>query len=130
MKKEPIISTKAPSAIGPYSQGIKSNQFVFTSGQLPVNSKTGQIPEGIEAQTRQSLENIKAVLEAAESGMENIVKVLIFLKDMNDFAKMNEIYAQFFTGIFPARSCVQAARLPKDALIEIEAIATIYKERK
>ena len=125
MKKEPIISTRAPAAIGPYSQGIKSNALVFTSGQLPIDSKTGQMPDGIEAQTTQSLENVKAILEAAKTSMENVVKVLIFLKDMNDFAKMNEVYAQFFTGVFPARSCVQAARLPKDALVEIEAIATI-----
>ena len=125
MKKEQITSPKAPAAIGPYSQGIKLNQFVFTSGQLPIDSKTGQMPEGIEAQTKQSLENIKAILEAAGTNMENVAKVLIFLKDMNDFSKMNEIYAKFFTGIFPSRSCVQAARLPKDALIEIEAIAII-----
>ena len=122
---EPVISPKAPAAIGPYSQGIKSSHLVFTSGQLPINTKTGQMPEGIEAQTRQSLENVEAILEAAETSMENVVKVLIFLKDMNDFAKMNEIYTQFFTGVFPARSCVQAARLPKDALVEIEAIAAI-----
>lgn len=124
MKKEPILSLKAPAVIGPYSQGIKSSQLVFTSGQLPINTKTGQMPEGIEAQTRQSLENVKAILEAAKTDMENVVKVLIFLKDMNDFAKMNEVYTQFFTGVFPARSCVQAARLPKDALVEIEVIAT------
>ena len=125
MKKEAITSTRAPAAIGPYSQGIKSDQLVFTSGQLPINSATGKIPEGIEAQTKQSLENVRAVLEAAGTSMKNVVKILIFLKDMNDFAKMNEVYAQFFTGVFPARSCVQAARLPKDALVEIEAIATI-----
>jgi len=125
MKKEPITSTRAPAAIGPYSQGIKSSQLVFTSGQLPIDTKTGQMTEGIEAQTAQSLENIKAILEAAETGMENVIKVLIFLKDMNDFAKMNEVYSRFFTGVFPARSCVEAARLPKDALVEIEAIATI-----
>ncbi len=125
MKNESITSSKAPTAIGPYSQGIKSNRLVFTSGQLPIDPKTGQMPEGIEAQTAQSLKNIKAILEAAETKMENVVKVLIFLKDMNDFSKMNDVYAKFFTGIFPARSCVQAARLPKDALVEIEAIATI-----
>jgi 2-iminobutanoate/2-iminopropanoate deaminase len=124
LKKEQITSTKAPAAIGPYSQGIKSNKLVFTSGQLPINPTTGQILDGIEAQTRQSLENVKAILEAAGTSMENVTKVLIFLKDMNDFAKMNEIYAQFFKGVFPARSCVQAARLPKDALVEIEVIAT------
>lgn len=125
MKKKQIISTQAPAAIGPYSQGIKSNQLVFTSGQLPINSTTGQMPEGIEAQTIQALENVKSILEAAETNMGNVVKVLIFLKDMNDFAKMNEGYAKFFTGVFPARSCVQVARLPKDALVEIETIAVI-----
>lgn len=125
MKKEIITTIKAPAAIGPYSQGIKQNQMIFTSGQLPINSKTGQIPEGIEAQAKQSLENVKAVLEAGGSSMENVIKVLIFLKDMNDFTKMNDVYAKFFTKAFPARSCVQVARLPKDALIEIEAIAII-----
>ena len=125
MKKETITSTRAPAAIGPYSQGIKSNRLVFTSGQLPIDPKTGQMPEGIEAQTAQSLENVKAIIEAAETNMENVVKVLIFLKDMNDLVKMNEVYSRFFRGTCPARSCVQAARLPKDALVEIEAIAVI-----
>ena len=125
MKKEQVTTTKAPAAVGPYSQGIKLNHMIFTSGQLPIDVKTGQMPDGIEAQAKQSLENVKAILEDAGTCMGNVVKVLIFLKDMNDFAKMNEVYSKNFTGVFPARSCVQAARLPKDALIEIEAIAII-----
>lgn len=118
-----VVPEKAPKAVGPYSQGIAVGGFVFTSGQLPLDPATGTMPEGIEAQAKQSLNNVKAVLEAAGSGMGKVVKVTIFLKDMNDFAKVNEIYATYFSKDYPARSCVQVARIPRDALVEIEAIA-------
>ena len=124
MKK--IVSTgNAPSAIGPYSQGIATDELVFTSGQLGLDPATGDFaPGGIEAQTRQSLANVKAVLEAAGSGLDKVVKTTVFLKDMNDFAAMNKVYAEFFgEGGCPARSAVQVARLPKDGLVEIEAVA-------
>lgn len=120
-----VISTdKAPAAIGPYSQAIEVNGMVFTSGQIPVNPATGEIAATVEEQAEQALKNVAAVLAAAGTGMENVVKTVVFIKDMNDFAKINEIYAKFFTGAFPARSCVEVARLPKDVLIEVEAIAT------
>ncbi len=123
MKK--VISTdKAPTAIGPYSQAIEVNGMVFTSGAIPVDPATGQIPEGVEAQAEQALRNVEALLEASGTGMENVVKTTVFIKDMNDFAKINEIYAKHFTGAYPARSCVEVARLPKDVLLEIETIAT------
>jgi len=125
MNKIQISTTNAPAAIGPYSQGIKAGSMVFTSGQLPIDPKTSQMPEGIEAQTRVSLENVKAILEAAGTKLENVAKIMIFLKDMNDFARMNEVYTKFFSGVYPARSCYQVARLPKDALVEIEATAII-----
>ena len=125
MERKVISTDRAPGAIGPYSQGIKIESLVYTSGQLPVNPETGEIPKEIEAQTRQSLENVKAVLEAGGSCMKNTVKLLIFIKDMNDFVKMNEVYGQFFKENYPARSCVEVARLPKDALIEIEAIGIV-----
>ncbi len=125
MKRTVISTDNAPGAIGPYSQGIKIGNLVYTSGQIPVNPETGEVPEGIEAQARQSLENVKAVLEAGGSSIKNAVKLLIFIKDMNDFAKLNEVYGQFFTENYPARSCVEAARLPKDVLVEIEAIGLV-----
>ena len=121
-----IVSTvNAPSAIGPYSQGIATDTLVFTSGQLGLDPATGDFaPGGIEAQTRQSLANVKAVLEAAGSGLDMVIKTTVFLKDMNDFAAMNKVYAEFFgEGGCPARSAVQVARLPKDGLVEIEAVA-------
>ena len=117
-----IAPEKAPKAVGPYSQGITAGDFVFTSGQLPLNPDTNKFPEGIEAQAKQSLDNLKAVLEAGGSSLDKTVKVTIFLKDLNDFGKVNEIYGTYFTGTPPARSCVQVARIPRDALIEIEAI--------
>jgi 2-iminobutanoate/2-iminopropanoate deaminase len=123
MNKKVLSTDKAPGAIGPYSQGISIGNMVFTSGQIPINPVTGQMPEGIEEQTRQSLENVKAILEAENLGMTNVIKTTVFLSDMNNFVKMNEVYKEFFTGDFPARSAVQVARLPKDALVEIEAIA-------
>ncbi len=122
MKK--VVSTdKAPAAIGPYSQGMVVGDLVFTSGQLPVDMATGQFPESIEEQTHHSLTNLKAVLEAAGTSMDKVVKVTVFLKDMNDFAKVNGVYEKFFGSEPPCRSAVEVARLPKDAGIEIEAIA-------
>ena len=123
--KQAISTEKAPSAIGPYSQGIKAGNLVITSGQLPLDPATGAFPEGIEAQTRQSLTNCKAVLEAAGATMADVIKTTVFLSDMNDFAAMNGVYATFFEGACPARSAVQVARLPKDALVEIECIAAL-----
>lgn len=123
MKK--IISTaKAPATIGPYSQATEWNGLVITSGQLPIDPATGVFPEGIQAQTRQSLTNVKTILEQAGAAMDNVLKTTVFLSDMNNFAAMNEVYAEFFTeGQFPSRSAVEVARLPKDALVEIEVIA-------
>lgn len=125
MNKEIISTEKAPAALGPYSQGMKIGEFVFTSGQIPINPATGELVTEIQAATAQSLENVKAVLEQAGSSLDKVVKVGIFLNDMNDFAAVNEVYAKYFTKLEPARSCVQVARLPKDSVIEIEAIATI-----
>lgn len=122
MKK--VISTnQAPAAIGPYSQAVEVNGMVYTSGQLPVNPATGEIPDGIKAQAEQVMTNVKKLLEAAGTGMGNVVKTTVFIKDMNDFTAINEIYAAYFEGDCPARSCVEVARLPKDVLIEMEAIA-------
>ena len=124
MKK--VISTaKAPSAIGPYSQAIDVNGFVYTSGQIPINPATGTIVEGgIKEQTRQSLLNVRAVLEEAELTMAHVVKTTVFMADMNDFADMNCVYAEFFAEPFPARSAVAVKSLPKGALLEIEVVAT------
>ena len=123
MKK--VISTdKAPAAIGPYSQAIEVNRMVYTSGVIPVNPATGEIPSGVEAQAEQAFSNMAALLVAAGTDMASVVKTTVFIKEMNDFAKINEIYAKYFTGTFPARSCVEVARLPKDVLLEVEAIAT------
>lgn len=120
-----IQTEKAPAAIGPYSQAIDSGAgLVFVSGQLPVDPATGAFPEGgVQAQTRQTLTNAKSILEAAGLGMQNVVKTTVFLADMADFAAMNEIYAQFFSAPFPARSAVAVKTLPKGALLEIECIA-------
>ncbi len=124
--KKIIATTNAPAAIGPYSQGIQIGSLVYTSGQIPVDPATGVMPATIEEQTRTSLSNVKAILEQAGSGMDKVIKTTVFLKDMNDFAAMNEVYKSFFEeGSFPARSAVQVARLPKDALVEIEAVAEV-----
>ena len=124
MEKEIIISKKVPVAIGPYSPALKIGNLVFASGQLPIDLINGEIVKGeIETQARRSLENLKAVLESYSIGMENVVKTTIFLKDMNNFSRINKIYSEYFTDQFPARSCVEVSRLPKDADIEIEAIA-------
>lgn len=122
-----VVSTKkAPAAIGPYAQANIVGNFVFTSGQVPLDPETGALAEGgIEAQTRQSLLNVKAVLEEAGSSMNKVIKTTCFLQNMDDFAKMNEVYASFFEGDYPSRSAFQVGKLPKDALIEIEAIAYI-----
>lgn len=120
-----IISTsQAPAAIGPYAQAVEANGLVITSGQLPIDPATGSFPEGIQAQTRQSLTNVKAILTQAGTDMDHVLKTTVFLSDMNNFAAMNEVYATFFTeGSYPSRSAVEVARLPKDALVEIEVIA-------
>ena len=119
-----IISTNnAPAAIGPYSQAVEVNGRVFTSGQIPVNPATGEIPEGIEAQAEQVMVNVKNLLEAAGTSMENVIKTTVFIKDMNDFGTINGIYSKYFEKDCPARSCVEVARLPKDVLMEMEAIA-------
>lgn len=119
-----VATDKAPAAIGPYAQANIIGDLVITSGQIPIDPATGNLVEGdIEAQTKQVLENLKAVLEAAGSGLDKIVKTTCFMDNMNDFAKMNEVYASFFSGDYPSRSAVEVAKLPKGALIEIEAIA-------
>ncbi|GAA0717458.1 RidA family protein [Clostridium malenominatum] len=123
MNKKIICSKNAPAAIGPYSQGVKFSNLVFVSGQLPVNSVTGEIPNSIEDQTKQSLENVIAVLKEEGLTLKDVVKTTVFLKDLENFLKVNEIYGQYFEGFYPARSCVEVARLPKDAQIEIEVIA-------
>jgi len=123
MKK--VISTdKAPQAIGPYSQAIEFNNMVYTSGVIPVNPATNELVTGsIEEQAEQAIGNLAALLKEAGSSVEQVIKTTVFIKDMNDFGKVNEIYARYFTKDCPARSCVEVARLPKDVLIEIEAIA-------
>lgn len=123
--KQVISTNEAPSAIGPYSQAVKAGNILITSGQLPIDPATGVFPEGIAAQTRQSLTNCRVILESAGLSMANVIKTTVFLKDMNDFQAMNEVYATFFAGDFPARSAVEVARLPKDALVEIECIAAL-----
>lgn len=121
-----IATEKATAAIGPYSQANKFGNLVITSGQLPIDMVTGAFPEGIEAQTKASLENVKTILENAGSSMDKVLKTTVFLKDINDFAAMNGVYATFFSeGSYPSRSAIEVARLPKDALVEIEAIAYV-----
>lgn len=125
MKKE-VKTSNAPSAIGPYSQGIVADGFVFVSGQIPIVPATGELNTGaLEDQARQVLNNLKAVLEAAGSSMDDVVKTTVFLQDMNDFSRMNAVYGEFFKAPFPSRAAVQVARLPRDVKIEIEAIARI-----
>jgi len=123
MKKE-VKTDKAPKAIGPYSQGIVANGFVFASGQIPIVPATGELNVGtIEEQARQVLSNLGAVLEAAGSSLNDVVKATVFLQDMNDFSRMNAVYQEFFQAPYPARAAVQVARLPRDVKIEIEAVA-------
>ncbi len=123
MKKENVQTADAPAPVGPYSQAVKAGNTLYCSGQIPLNPSTGAIPDGIEAQTRQVLANLEAVLKAGGADFSNVVKTTVFLKDMNDFPAMNAVYAQSFTGAAPARSTVQVSRLPKDVLVEIDAIA-------
>ncbi len=124
MEKISISSTKAPKAIGPYSIGIKAGSLIFLSGQIPINPATGELVSGsIEEQAERVLTNIKGILEENGLSMDNIVKVTVFLADMNDFQKMNDVYSKFFKAPYPARSAVQVARLPRDVKIEIEVIA-------
>ncbi len=124
--KNVISTTKAPAAIGPYSQAVRVGNLVYTSGQIPINPATGVFAEGgIKEQTRQSLLNVKAILEAAGLTMNDVVKTTVFMADMNDFADMNAVYAEFFSEPFPARSAVAVKALPKGALVEIEVVAGV-----
>lgn len=126
MAKQILTSEQAPKAIGPYSAGIRAGNLIFTAGQLGMDPATGKfVSAEISAQTRQALKNLQAVLEAGGASLENVVKVTVFLRDMDDFSAMNEVYAEFFSQNPPARSAVQVARLPKDAAVEIEAIAVV-----
>ncbi len=121
---EIIATDKAPAALGPYSQAIRSGGMIYCSGQIPINPATGAIEATtIEAQTAQAISNLKNVLEAAGSSLAKVVKTIVFIKDMNDFAALNKVYAELFGATKPARSCVEVARLPKDVLVEIECIA-------
>ena len=126
MSKEILSSKNAPAAIGPYSQAVKVGNLLFSSGQIPLDPNTGElVSSDVQAATVRVLENIKGILEAAGTNFENVIKTVVFLKDMEDFAAVNEIYAKYFTDKQPARSCVQVAKLPKDALVEIEVIAVV-----
>ena len=121
-----ISTTKAPAAIGPYSQAVLVNGMLFTSGVIPIDPETNTLVQGeVEVQARQAIGNLKNLIEASGSAMDKVVKTTVFIKNMNDFGKINDIYKEFFTNDFPARSCVEVARLPKDVLIEIEAIAVV-----
>lgn len=125
MGKESIHTEKAPAAVGPYSQGVKVGDLVFVSGQMPVDSKTGGIVEGdITAKAKKCMENVLAILAEAGMTADNIVKATIFLTDLGDFGQVNEVYASFFKDSYPARSCVEVSRLPKDVTVEIEVIAS------
>jgi 2-iminobutanoate/2-iminopropanoate deaminase len=125
MTKQLIDTNEAPKAIGPYAQGVRAGGLIFASGQLPVNPETNELVEDIKGATKQSLENLKAIMTSAGASLSNIVKVTVFLRDMNNFNEMNEVYATYFPSNPPARSTIQVARLPKDAIVEIEAIAAI-----
>lgn len=126
--KKTIYTKNAPEPIGPYSQGIVSHSYVFTAGQIAIDPATGQLVQGdIKEQTRQVLKNIRAILEAAGASIDSVVKTTVFLKDMNEFLTMNEVYGEFFKESKPARSTVQVSRLPRDVNVEIEAIASIAK---
>lgn len=121
--KKAINANNAPAAVGPYVHAVEAGEMIFTSGQLGLDPVTGELPEGVEAQTHQSLKNLGAVLQAAGSDFDHVVKTTVFLDDIGDFAAVNTIYAEYFKGEVPARSCVEVAKLPKGGLIEIEAIA-------
>lgn len=123
--KEEISTKKAPGAIGPYSQAVKAGAFVYVSGQLPINAATGEMPADIKAQTAQSIENIKAILEEAGGSLDNVVKTTVLLADMSLFGPMNEVYGEYFKAVYPARAAFAVKELPKQALVEIEAVAFI-----
>ena len=123
MKKEIIMAQNAPAAVGPYVHAVKAGDLIFTSGQLGLNPENGTLLEGVEAQTQQSIKNLECVLKASGYSLSDVVKTTVFLADINDFGKVNEIYAKYFTGETPARSCVQVAALPKNGLVEIECVA-------
>lgn len=126
MQKNIIKTDLAPAAIGPYSQAVKAGNLLFVSGQIPINPQTGNlVTEGIEAETEQVLKNIGAILQAAGAEMHNVVKATIFIKNMDDFAKINAVYARYFTGDYPARETVEVSRLPKDVNVEISVIALL-----
>ena len=127
MEKQIIATSLAPSAIGPYSQGVRSGSMIFVSGQIAIDPSTGQLidDKNIQGQTRRVLQNLLAVVDAAGGSAGNVVKTTVFLRDMNDFAEMNAVYSEFFTSSPPARSTVQAARLPRDVSVEIDCIAVI-----
>jgi 2-iminobutanoate/2-iminopropanoate deaminase len=127
MEKNPVTTDRAPKAIGPYSQGMATSQgFVFTAGQIPIDPATGEIPgSDIATQTRQVLENVKAVLEAGGSGLASVIKTTVFMKDLGEFAAMNEVYATYFRESPPARSTVEVSRLPRDVRVEIEAVGIV-----
>lgn len=120
--KKVIATDQAPAAIGPYSQAIEVGNLVFTSGVIPVNPATGEIPEGSAAQAEQAFTNLKNLVEASGTTMDKVIKTVVFIKKMNDFGAINEVYAKFFPEPYPARSCVEVARLPKDVMLEVEAI--------
>lgn len=124
MKKE-ISTSNAPGAIGPYSQAVQAGNLIFVSGQLPINPATGEMPSDITGQTEQSIANLKSILEAAGASLDNVVKTTVFLADMSLFAPMNEVYAQHFQKVYPARCAFAVKELPKQAMVEIEAIATL-----
>ncbi|WP_281350137.1 RidA family protein [Alkalibaculum sporogenes] len=129
MNSQAINTKDAPQAIGPYSQGIKFGQLIYTSGQIPLDPTNGEVvSEKLEIQTVQVLENLKNVLEAGGSGLENVIKTTVFIKNMDDFSTINKIYAEYFPNNLPARSCVEVSRLPMGVLIEIEAVASINEE--
>ena len=124
--KQILNSSKAPGAIGPYSQAVKVGNFIYVSGQLPIDAKTGEMPREIKEQTRQSLENIKSILAEADATMDNVVKSTVYLSDMSLFGPMNEVYGEFFSeGNYPARAAFAVKELPKQALVEIEVVAYI-----
>ncbi len=122
---EKITTNTAPGAIGPYSQAIKAGGFLYTSGQIPINPENGEIPSGAAAQARQALTNVTNLIKAAGADVSKTVKTVVFIKNMDDFGEINKIYAEFFTEPYPARSCVEVARLPKDVLIEVEAVVEL-----
>ncbi len=125
MAPEPILTDQAPQPAGPYSQAIRAGDLLFVAGQVPLDPATGEMPDGIAAQTRQALENVRAIVHAAGGSLRHVVKTTVFLQDLADYAAMNEVYATFFPDQPPARAAVQVARLPKDALVEIEAMACL-----